>query len=262
MEAVPHIPVGALSGMEGWGATIAWSFVPEKVTWRLLAPDGEIRFLKVCCLGQQVSLAGERDRIVWAAPHLPVPQVLDYGADSEHEWLLTSGLPGVDATEHPLRADPARLVPLLADGLRRFHALSIDSCPFDSRAAAMVRIAQGRVKRGLIDAQRDFHVEHGALSVEAALAQLMHLVPEQEDLVVCHGDYCLPNAMINDGRVSGHVDLGELGVADRWWDLAIATWSVTWNLGPGWEDLFLESYGVERDPNKVAFHRLLYDLVS
>ena len=38
-----------------------------------------------------------------------------------------------------------------------------------------------------------------------------------------------------DGRCSGQVDLGELGVADRWADLAVATWSTTWNYGPGWE---------------------------
>ena len=79
--------------------------------------------------------------------------------------------------------------------------------------------------------------------------------------MVCHGDFCLPNALIGDTRVSGLVDLGQLGVADRWRDLAIATWSVTWNLGPGWESLFLEAYGVRPAPRKQAFYRLIYDLL-
>ena len=125
----------------------------------------------------------------------------------------------------------------------------------------MLRIVHQRVKSGLVDATRDFHVEHGDLTVESALAQLVHLRPQQENLVVCHGDYCLPNVLISNARVSAYVDLGELGVADRWWDLAVATWSVTWNLGPGWENLFLETYGVERDAGKAAFYQLLYDLV-
>ena len=35
-----------------------------------------------------------------------------------------------------------------------------------------------------------------------------------------------------------------------------------WNLGPGLEELFFSSYGAEVDPQKISFHRLLYDLIS
>ena len=41
---------------------------------------------------------------------------------------------------------------------------------------------------------------------------------------------------------------------------AIALWSVTRNMGPGWEDAFLEAYGIRRDPRKIAYYHLLYDL--
>jgi kanamycin kinase len=68
--------------------------------------------------------------------------------------------------------------------------------------------------------------------------------------------------LIADREVTGFVDLGELGVADRWWDLATASWAITWNLGPGWEERFLHAYGANHDPDRVAFYRLLYDLVS
>ena len=81
-------------------------------------------------------------------------------------------------------------------------------------------------------------------------------------LVVCHGDACLPNTLIApDGAFVGHVDLGDLGVADRWADLAVATWSTEWNYGPGWDNLYLESYGIEADPDRIQFYRDLWDLV-
>jgi kanamycin kinase len=64
------------------------------------------------------------------------------------------------------------------------------------------------------------------------------------------------------GAVTGYVDVAELGVADRWWDIAVGAWSVTWNVGPGWEDLFYEAYGVQPDTDRIAFYRLLYDLTS
>lgn len=50
--------------------------------------------------------------------------------------------------------------------------------------------------------------------------------------------------------------------AGRWRDLAVATWSVTWNFGPGYEDLFLDSYGVTCDHRRRDLYRLLYDLES
>lgn len=81
-------------------------------------------------------------------------------------------------------------------------------------------------------------------------------------MVVCHGDYCLPNVMIATGRVVGYLDLGEAGVAERRRDLAVATWSVTWNVGPGFEDLFLDAYGTDWDVPRRDFYRLLYDLES
>jgi kanamycin kinase len=85
--------------------------------------------------------------------------------------------------------------------------------------------------------------------------------PPIDLLVVCHGDACAPNTLIDDeGNCSGHVDLGALGVADRWADLAIATWSVNWNYGPGWEGALLNAYGVAPDPERSRYYRLLWDI--
>jgi aminoglycoside phosphotransferase len=95
-----------------------------------------------------------------------------------------------------------------------------------------------------------------------AINRFLQMMPRSEDLVVSHGDYCLPNVLIEEGRATGFVDLGELGVADRWWDLSVASWSITWNLGAGYEALFLEAYGAELDDERRQFHRLLYDVVS
>lgn len=106
------------------------------------------------------------------------------------------------------------------------------------------------------------HPDHRHLSVSRAL-DLLAEIPPADELVVCHGDSCAPNTLLtDDGRWSGHVDLGALGVADRWADLAVATWSVTWNYGPAWEATLLSAYGVAPDPDRTRYYRLLYDLDS
>ena len=63
------------------------------------------------------------------------------------------------------------------------------------------------------------------------------------------------------GKETTH-QLGLLGTADRWADLAVASWSVGWNYGPGWEGLLLSAYGVRPDAERTRYYRLLWDLSS
>lgn len=246
----------------------SWTWDPVSVhpgrsaMHRLSSPAGETHYLKVVRRGWTPSAEAEAERTVWARSHLPVPRVLERGATEQSSWLLTEGIDGIDATAAVHRRDVAGLVDRLAEGLRRFHGAPVDACPFQFRCADAVQVVRHRHETGQIDAARDFHPEFAALTVEAAVAELVTSVPDTEDLVVCHGDYCVPNILLRGTEVVGFVDLGELGVADRWWDLAVATWSLTWNFGPGYEDRFLASYGAPRDDERMRFYRLMYDLVS
>ncbi len=247
--------------VDGWDRELAWQSAPDALTWRMTSPSsGQRRYLKCRPADAAIPLRGEAARLRWArTAGLPVPQVLAACSSGRSEWLLTEELPGRDATSDELRADPATLVPLLAGGLRRIHATPAADCPFRNGIDRALTAAGNRVTSGLVGPD-DLHEEFGHLSHENALAELARLRPDAEDAVVCHGDYCLPNVVIAEGEITGFLDLGELCVADRWRDLAVATWSVTWNLGPGFEDLFLASYGVERDERAQTFYRLLYDL--
>lgn len=245
-----------------------WTWVPVSVypgrsaMHRISSPAGETRYLKVVRHGWTPSAAAEAERTAWARSFLPVPRVLKRGVTRDSEWLLTEGIDSVDATAAVFRQDVAGLVDRLAKGLRRFHSMPIDECPFQFRIGDAIELVLRRLETGQIDGARDFHPEFEALTEEAAVEELLASVPDSEDLVVCHGDYCVPNILLRGTEIVGFVDLGELGVADRWWDLAVATWSITWNFGPGYEGRFLETYGVQRDEHRIQFYRLLYDLVS
>ena len=124
--------------------------------------------------------------------------------------------------------------------MRALHeALPVEDCPFSW--SVPVRLQQAAAAGLRIDA--------------------VPTPPPIDRLVVCHGDACSPNTLIDvDGRCSGHVDLSNLGTADRWADLAVATWSTEWNYGPGWEQTFLQAYGVEPDLERTRFYRALWDL--
>jgi aminoglycoside phosphotransferase len=225
--------------------------------------DPDRRFVKYAPARSCLNLAAEAARMTWAAPFTSVPPVLATGADEDGSWLVTAALPGSCAVQDRWKAEPATAVRAIGEGLRAMHeAMPVPDCPFSWMADERVERARCRAADGRIDPARDWQPEHLVYSIPRAL-DLIADIPPVDRLVVCHGDSCSPNTLLaDDGHCSGHVDLGDLGVADRWADLAIATWSATWNYGPGWQNALLAAYGVTPDEERTRYYRLLWDLSS
>lgn len=231
-------------------------------TWRVKVPGGPWLYVKAGPTRHHPSLTAERDRLVWLAKRgAAVPEVVDMGIGEHIAWMVTVALPGLPATAPEHLARPRRTVPILAEGLRAFHEIDPTDCPFDWTVKTALAHVETRVAAADID-PAGFGDEHRHLSPQEALARLHATVPPDDDLVVTHGDYCFPNLLIAGVRVVGVLDVGEAGLAQRWRDLAVGTWATTWNVGPGYEDLFLDAYGIDWDLDRAAFYRLLYDLES
>jgi aminoglycoside phosphotransferase len=202
----------------------------------------------------------ERVRLAWASAFTRVPNVLDHGRDADGAWLVTSALPGENAVTARWTAHPSIAVAAIGAGLRAFHdALPVDDCPFSWSLEDRLADIHRRAALGMLAPER-WHEDHRHLSLERAI-EILEAPPPIDRLVVCHGDTCAPNTLIgDDGRCTGHVDLGALGIADRWADLAIATWSTRWNYGPGFESAVLAAYGIAPDEERTRYYRLLWDL--
>jgi kanamycin kinase len=197
------------------------------------------RFVKWAPAGSGLDLRPEVARLAWAGRFVTVPSVLSFGESRLGQMLVTAGLPGENAVSPRWVADPAPAVRAIGRGLRHLHdTLPAEACPYTWSVAD--RLAGARADADL-----------------TGLAD----PPPVDRLVVCHGDACSPNTLVSPaGECTGHVDLGSLGLADRWADLAVATWSLDWNYGPGWEPLLLATYGVDPDPVRTAYYRRLWDV--
>ena len=203
----------------------------------------------------RADLTGEGERLVWLRSHgIPAPEVFD----CRPGLLITAEVPGRSAADPwPVEAR-ARIIDALADLTRTLHALPTSQCPFDRRLA--VTIPEALTADVDLD---DLDSERASWTRDHLVAELLATRPRHEDLVVCHGDLCVPNVLFDPDtcQVSGVIDTGRLGVADRWVDLAIATRSLTGDLnpqyGPWAADRYLKRYGVEADHAKIGFYRLL-----
>jgi kanamycin kinase len=254
----PPIPPALGPVLAGARAEVVWQ--NERGGLTIEATDVERYFVKWAAEDSGLDLAAEAARLRWATAHATVPRVLAEDGDASGRWLITTALTGSTAVAPRWRAAPAVAVTAIGAGLRALHeALPVDSCPFMWSIEDRVADAGRRAERGMLR-PANWHPEHHDVAVEEAL-DAAGRPPPIDKLVVCHGDACAPNTLLDgNGRPSGHVDLGALGVADRWADLAVASWSCDWNYGPGWQHLLFDAYGLDPDPGRIAYYRLLWDL--
>lgn len=78
--------------------------------------------------------------------------------------------------------------------------------------------------------------------------------------MVTHGDFSLDNILIVGGAVVGCIDLGRVGIADRYQDLAILANCLA-EFDPVLERRMFTRYGLpEPDDAKLRLHLLLDEL--
>ncbi len=227
-------------------------------TFRLQG-KGEVMFLKIADSSFSACLHAEAERIHWLNGRLPVPTIRHFEMTANGAFLLMTAVPGVNFTHFNNRPDREKeiAVQLLATGLHQLHNLPPAGCPFDQRLDIQIEKAQQRMVAGLVD-ESDFDEERIGRETADLFDELLATRPASEDIVFTHGDYCLPNVMVENGHLTGFIDLGNAGIADRYQDLALCTRSLSYNFDPGWEKLFWQNYGITQpDFAKLAFYQLL-----
>lgn len=222
--------------------------------YRIVEQDKSM-FLKVSDDLADPELRADKAIIQWLRGKLPVPEVLAFAETETHQFLLLSAVPGEDASAD--HHDTKRLVHLLAEGLRMIHAVDPTGCPSIRPLDVMIEGARRRLENGQVD-ESDFDDERSGHTAESAFDELVLTRPPIEERVFVHGDYCLPNILIDRGKISGFIDWGRAGIADPYQDLALAERSIIYNIGAKWVRPFFDAYGIaDVDWERVRYYKLL-----
>ena len=163
------------------------------------------------------------------------------------------------------------LLPLLAEAFRMLWRTDISDCPCVRDLDAELAEARYRVENGLVDVddvEPETFGKDGFKDPAALLQWLEENRPDYEP-VLSHGDFCLPNILIDKGKISGFIDLGDTGIGDKWRDIALGYRSLKHNFdgtfgGKVYEDFdpdsLFEALGIEPNQEKLRYYTLLDEL--
>lgn len=224
----------------------------------------------------------EAEMMQWLQGKLPVPKVYYYGKDKRGEvnYLLMSTVKGCMACDKEFMEQPKRAVSLLAKSLRMLWSVDISGCPSNRRLNRVLEIASEKVETHQINEEQfypeGFEPEHFKTPREVLDYLKIHepgkskRVKWKEDLVLSHGDFCLPNFFFREdfSDVSGFIDIGRMGVADRYQDIALCLRSFRYNLSLyGQEDQYedckkelFSALAMKPEEEKIYYYRLLDEL--
>lgn len=262
-------------------------FLPEKI--RRLLTDEKYETDEVGMSEASVFLFGDRvlkvqeddgearneyRMLEYLRDRLPVPRVYAYETAEGKSYLLMSKCPGEMSCAREYMEQPAVLCRLLAEGLKKLWSVDVSDCPSDQRLSRKLEQAAYNIEKGLVDmdnVEPDTFGEKGFQSPAHLLQWLRENRPEEEP-VLSHGDYCLPNLFGDGERITGYIDLGRSGIADKWCDIALCYRSLSHNYSgkyhrgggngfPDYDDLALfRELGIEPDWKKIRYYILLDEL--
>jgi aminoglycoside 3'-phosphotransferase II len=230
--------------------------------WRCTQPGYAAWYLKAAPVDSQRGLEREAACMGWMREYaLPVPAVLDYRQSNDIEYLLSDAGVGVPASDGEWAQEGRGVAAALGHGLARLHSTDVTTCPFDRRVQTQLDEARDRIAAGRVN-EDDFDAARRGRDAADLFVDVLDMVPLHEDLVLVHGDFCLPNVLLSqiggELDVTGLVDCGRAGIGDRHQDLALAIRSLTFNFGAHTVATFLSAYGgAPIDPKAIEFFTIL-----
>lgn len=223
---------------------------------------------------QQASRETDNEYAVcrWLSQRIPTPRILAYEKQDQTAYCLMTRIAGEMACADRYMKDPKRLLAVVEKALHMLWSVDVSGCPCDQSLDVKLKVARERVERHLVDTDNvepETFGENGFASPEELLLWLEENRPNEEP-AFSHGDLSFPNILVRDDKISGFIDLGKMGVSDRWKDLAICYRSLKHNFEgaynggtpyPGYTpDMLFEELHITVEPEKLNYYLLLDEL--
>ena len=215
--------------------------------------------------------ANEYKMMRWLQGKLPVPEIIAADCVDGMRYLLMRRIEGKVLCDATILDNQDFLAQLVAEGLRMHWSVDISDCPTNRTLDEKFREIDTGLRQGIITREQAYQAETygpgGFESPEKLFDWLVKNRP-QEEPVLTHGDFCLPNFFTTGHHLSGVIDLGCAGIADRWVDIERAVWSMwantTGQFGGKRREFdrkrLFDVLGMQPDDEKLRYYSLLSEL--
>jgi kanamycin kinase/aminoglycoside 3'-phosphotransferase-3 len=201
----------------------------------------------------------EQKILQWLQKRLSVPKIVVQCREHGKDFLLMTKVVGEMALSDKYLKNPLKLVSLLAEGIKKLHAVDISDCPFDCTLNNTLKYVWKRVENNEVNMNN--WKESTQFNTPKDLYDYLLVNQPEEELVFSHGDYCLPNVFFDNEKVTGFIDLGNAGISDKWEDIASCIRSLEINLkSKEYTNVFLECLNIKPDYEKINYYSLLNEL--
>ena len=218
------------------------------------------------------NMAGNEHQMTrWLQGKLPVPEIIEEAFVDGTRFLLMSRIPGMHLCKPEILDDQVLLAELVAEGLRQLWAVDITGCPADRTLDQKFKEIEAGIRSGTITMeyarQEETYGPSGFRTPSELFDWLVKHRPEEEKVLV-HGDYCLPNIFCKGRKLNGFIDLGQAGMADKWVDIEMVSWSM-WANSTGQfggkcrtfdKKLLYDALDMQPDDEKIRYYSLLNEL--
>lgn len=151
--------------------------------------------------------------IKWLNGRVPVPYIPAYEIHNGLAYTLMTKAEGKMLCDMDFLQTPELVIELAAQGLKMLWEIDVHDCPCSvSRLSNRLRAAEYNVAHGLVDIENTEPETFGKGGFKDPGELLVWLKNNRppEDIVLTHGDYCLPNIFAKGARISGFIDLGKV----------------------------------------------------
>lgn len=190
------------------------------------------------------------------------PGVVYFNYDGKISTLITKKLEGDMICCDEIYDDMYHVIDLAADAIKILQSIDISNCPFYNNLDLKLSTAKYNIDNKIVstkDMTKENQKRFG--SIEKAYEYLVNNKIKEEKLCFSHGDLSIPNVFYKDDKITGFIDLGDSGIADIWYDIAILVKSLRRNYETEEAEKYLfKKLNIKPNYDVIEYYILLTDL--